>query len=95
MDDAETHAFDTLTSSPSPFNQWFLFLFDGVSKSWLDEWMKLWRKFLTLLRGGGAKQKEIKDAYNDSDRKAQAQAHNATSTNPTPRWISLVQLEAA
>ncbi|GKB42957.1 transposon ty3-I gag-pol polyprotein [Tanacetum coccineum] len=31
----------------------------------------------------------------EDDRKAQAQAHNATSTNPTPRWISLVQLEAA
>ncbi|GKC18360.1 hypothetical protein Tco_1020510 [Tanacetum coccineum] len=31
----------------------------------------------------------------EDDRKAQVQAHNSTSTNPTPRWISLVQLEAA
>ncbi|GJR50542.1 NB-ARC domains-containing protein [Tanacetum coccineum] len=29
---------------------------------------------------------------NMSDRKAQAQTHNATSTNPTPRWISLFVL---
>nr|GEU72820.1 transposon Ty3-I Gag-Pol polyprotein [Tanacetum cinerariifolium] len=31
----------------------------------------------------------------EDDRKAQVQAHNSTSTHPTPRWISLVQLEAA